>query len=436
MSHEQKEHDCTPRLRFPEFDDHTPWSTYLLGDILSFCLTATNSRSDLSETGEYKYIHYGDIHTKFNFILNIEDRRIPFLKKGISVRADIIKNGDIIIADTSEDTEGIGKAVEVCSINSMIKAISGLHTFLLRPKDKIFSSFFSAYLFSSLGIKSQLEKIATGMKVYSLSKKELKLIILPIPSLEEQQKIADCLTSLDDLITAHEQKRDALAQHKKGLMQRLFPAEGETTPRWRFPEFREAGEWTEQYLGAMTTKIGSGITPRGGEKNYKKSGVPFIRSQNVGWGNLLLSELAFIPNEIHKKLLSTELLDCDVLLNITGASIGRCAIVSKDVVGGNVNQHVCIIRVDKNKLSNVFLMQYLISTQGQKQVDSFQAGGNRQGLNFAQVASFTIPTPSLPEQQKIADCLSALDERIAAQEAKIAALREHKKGLMQQLFPR
>ena len=81
-------------------------------------------------------------------------------------------------------------------------------------------------------------------------------------------------------------------------------------------------------------------------------------------------------------------------------------------------------------------MQYLISAQGQAQIDSFQAGGNRQGLNFAQVASFSIPSPSPFEQQKIADCLSSLDERIEAQEAKTAALREHKKGLMQRLFPR
>lgn len=425
MSHEQKEHDCTPRLRFPEFDDHTPWSTYLLGDILSFCLTATNSRSDLSETGEYKYIHYGDIHTKFNFILNIEDRRIPFLKKGISVRADIIKNGDIIIADTSEDTEGIGKAVEVCSINSMIKAISGLHTFLLRPKDKIFSSFFSAYLFSSLGIKSQLEKIATGMKVYSLSKKELKLIILPIPSLEEQQKIADCLTSLDDLITAHEQKRDALAQHKKGLMQRLFPAEGETTPRWRFPEFRGAGEWETVRLGNL---VSVGMCKRiFAEETNSIGGVPFYKIGTLGG--------------IADSFISYELFDNyknkynypekgEVLITCSG-TIGKIVRYSgEDAYYQDSN--IVWIKNNQQGIINDFLFYFF------------------DGFSWDKLNSTTITRIygddlrnillCLPidkkEQQKIADCLSALDERIAAQEAKIAALREHKKGLMQQLFPR
>ena len=187
----------------------------------------------------------------------------------------------------------------------------------------------------------------------------------------------------------------------------------------------------------MTIKVGSGITPTGGDKNYKVKGRPFVRSQNVGWGELILDDVAFIDDEMHRSFDSTEIKTSDVLLNITGASIGRSAVADSRIATGNVNQHVCIIRVKPNELNPFLLNQYLISEYGQRQIDSFQAGGNRQGLNFAQIRSFLIPlSQSLPEQKKISDCLSSVDELIAAQARKVDALKTHKRGLMQQLFPR
>jgi type I restriction enzyme, S subunit len=209
------------------------------------------------------------------------------------------------------------------------------------------------------------------------------------------------------------------------------------TPRLRFPEFRDAGEWEDRELGSMTNKIGSGITPLGGDKTYKPSGRPFIRSQNVGWGHLLLDDVAFIDEEAHASFDGTEILPDDVLLNITGASIGRSAIADARIIGGNVNQHVCIIRVKRGELKPILLNQFLISERGQAQINSFQAGGNRQGLNFAQIRSFKIPLPpTVKEQTKIADCLASLDACVAAQGRKVEALKVHKRGLMQQLFPR
>lgn len=208
-------------------------------------------------------------------------------------------------------------------------------------------------------------------------------------------------------------------------------------PRLRFPEFRNAEGWTGEKLGSKTKKVGSGITPTGGEKNYKQSGRPFVRSQNIGWGELLLDDVAFIDEETHSSFSSTQIDVSDVLLNITGASIGRSAVADARIEGGNVNQHVCIIRVKPDELSPYFLNQYLISHDGQKQIDSFQAGGNRQGLNFEQIRSFLIPLPAVfIEQQKIADCLSSLDNLITAETQKLNAIKAHKKGLMQQLFPR
>lgn len=252
----------------------------------------------------------------------------------------------------------------------------------------------------------------------------------------EQRKIADCLSSLDEKIAAATQKLDVLKTHKKGLMQQLFPAEGETVPRLRFPEFREAGEWEEHEIGSLSIKVGSGITPLGGDKNYKTEGRIFVRSQNIGWGELLLEDVVFIDEEIHATFGATEIKEFDVLLNITGASIGRSAVADSRIAGGNVNQHVCIIRVVLDKLNPFFLNQFLISGRGQKQIDSFQAGGNRQGLNFSQIRSLKIPIPPIrSEQQKIADFLTSLDDLIAAQAQKIELLKRHKKGLMQQLFP-
>ncbi|MCB6307047.1 restriction endonuclease subunit S [Parabacteroides merdae] len=197
-------------------------------------------------------------------------------------------------------------------------------------------------------------------------------------------------------------------------------------PPLRFPEF--SGEWKMCTIGELITKVGSGVTPRGGEAVYKTEGHPFVRSQNVGLGNLLLDDIAFIDEETHLRQKNTELQFNDVLLNITGASIGRSALVDKQIVGGNVNQHVCIIRTKENLVPS-FICSFLLSNYGQRQIDSFQAGGNRQGLNFEQIKSIKITIPSKDEQIKIAKLLRAIDERIATQNKIIDKLQSLIKGL-------
>ena len=199
-------------------------------------------------------------------------------------------------------------------------------------------------------------------------------------------------------------------------------------PHLRFPEF--SGEWKMCTIGELTTKVGSGVTPRGGEAVYKTEGHPFVRSQNVGLGNLLLDDIAFIDEETHLRQKNTELQFNDVLLNITGASIGRSALVDKQIVGGNVNQHVCIIRTKENLVPS-FICSFLLSNYGQRQIDSFQAGGNRQGLNFEQIKSIKITIPSKDEQIKIAKLLRAIDERIAIQNKIIDKLQSLIKGIAQ-----
>ena len=175
------------------------------------------------------------------------------------------------------------------------------------------------------------------------------------------------------------------------------------------------------------------MTPRGGEAVYKSEGHPFVRSQNVGLGHLILDDIAYIDEDTHQRQKNTELLLDDVLLNITGASIGRSALVNQQIVGGNVNQHVCIIRANK-KLIPSFLCNFLLSQYGQKQIESFQAGGNRQGLNFEQIKSIKIGLPSVDEQKKIADLLLLIEQRITTQNKIIEDLKKLKSAISLKLL--
>lgn len=193
-------------------------------------------------------------------------------------------------------------------------------------------------------------------------------------------------------------------------------------------------DWDSGCLGEKVQKVGSGITPTGGERVYKKEGRPFIRSQNVGWGHLLLDDVAFIDDGTHETFQSTEIVIDDVFVNITGASIGRSAVADDRIIGGNVNQHVCIIRTNQGQLHPRFLNYFLLSKLGQQQIDSFQAGGNRQGLNFGQIRSFQLPLPPLHEQRAIATVLSDVDALLAAQDKLIAKKRDIKQAAMQQLL--
>jgi type I restriction enzyme S subunit len=397
-----------PKLRFPEFREVEGWQTKEVGNI---CEILNNRRRPITgserQPGPYPYYGASGI--------------VDFV-------SDFIFDERLLLV--GEDGAKWG-AFERTAFIADKKYWVNNHAHVLKPF-AILDTLLENYL-----TMTDLGPFVTGAAPPKLTLGKLKGIPVPVPTFTaEQQRIADCLSSLDELIAAQGRKLDALKTHKSGLMQQLFPSEGETVPSLRFPEFQDAGEWEENELGPKTNKVGSGITPSGGDKNYKLSGRPFVRSQNVGWGMLLLDDIAYIDEQTHASFDATEIKTRDVLLNITGASIGRSAVADDRIAGGNVNQHVCIIRTKPAELDPLFLNQFLISQRGQKQIDSFQAGGNRQGLNFAQIRSFAVPVPpTLQEQLRIAKCLFSLDELIAAQGRKLAMLKTHKKGLMQQLFP-
>lgn len=202
-------------------------------------------------------------------------------------------------------------------------------------------------------------------------------------------------------------------------------------PKLRFKEFDE--DWSNKKIENIASKVGSGSTPRGGAEAYTDHGVIFIRSQNVNNDRLLLDDVAYIPEETHLKMSGSKVIANDILLNITGASIGRSCVVPHDFTEANVNQHVCIIRTPND--DPIFVQSFLSSENGQNAIQSKQAGGGREGLNFQAIRSidFHFP-PSKEEQTKIASFLSAVDEKISQLTQKHQLLSQYKQGMMQKLF--
>ena len=203
------------------------------------------------------------------------------------------------------------------------------------------------------------------------------------------------------------------------------------TPKLRFKEFD--GDWINKKIGDIAAKVGSGSTPRGGAESYTDTGIIFIRSQNVNNDRLLLDDTVYIPESTHLKMSGSKVVANDILLNITGASIGRSCVVPSDFTEANVNQHVCIIRTPND--DPVFVQSFLSSENGQNSIQSKQAGGGREGLNFQAIRSidFHFP-PSKQEQTKIASFLSAVDEKISQLTQKHELLSQYKQGMMQKLF--
>lgn len=418
-----------PKLRFPEFLDAGDWNRRSLGPHLIEHAGRVGANTDVpvyssSRVGLTPQGEYFDGSNLQNFG---EYSEVP--------------NGYITYRHMSDDgvfkfnMNQTGRSIAVSKEYPVFTTLGISSSFLLNILN-------DSYDFTRFALSQK--KGGTRTRLY-LSALRTWDPLLP-PKEPEQQKIADCLSSLDAVIAVESERLAALREYKKGLIQQLFPRPervengekipAEKSPRLRFPEFKDAGEWERASLGPITLKVGSGITPKGGQAIYKKVGRPFMRSQNVGWGELRLEDIAFIDERTHSGFAATEIQADDVLLNITGASIGRSAIADQRIVGGNVSQHVCIIRVDRRALTPGYLNQFLLGQEGQSQIDSFQAGGNRQGLNFDQIRSFQIPTPpELDEQERVADCLSSIDSLLFSADRRISELKALRSGLMQQLFP-
>ena len=407
-----------------------------MSEIYTFKGNNSLSRDKLNYTsGSFKNIHYGDIHTKFMQHFHADIELVPYINDGEShstIRSDnYCMAGDMVFADASEDITDIGKAIEIIDAGS-IPLVSGLHTILARPKKDYFILGFGAYLFSSEWIRKQIQRESQGVKVLGLSPARLGNVILHYPqALDEQQKIADCLASIDELITLESQKLDTLKRHKKGLMQQLFPAEGETAPRLRFPEFRDAEGWS----APMLAEISKLIDERVGDRKL----TPISISAGIGFVPQVEKFGRDISGEQYRRY--TVIRDGDFVYN-KGNSIRFPQGCIYDLQGwGEVaapNVFICF-RL-KEGYENAFFRQYFEKNIHGIQLKKYITSGARSNglLNISKETFFAIriPLPSKAEQQKIADCLGSLDDVIAMQARKVDALKTHKKGLMQQLFPR
>ena len=246
-----------------------------------------------------------------------------------------------------------------------------------------------------------------------------------VPLIEQQILIADYLdretTEIDNLIAEKEKMLTLLEEKREALISHAVSSK----------ENENQGNCCLKFL---TSKVGSGKTPRGGSEIYSKSGVMLIRSQNVHFAGLRLDDVVFISGEIDEDMKNTRVKSGDVLLNITGASLGRCTVVTPDFPPANVNQHVSIIRCIDKMLIPQYLCYTLQGAEIRNKIWAYENGSSREGLNFEQIASFSIRVISLEQQQKIIDYLdketTKTDGLLGAIRESIALLKERRSALI------
>lgn len=253
---------------------------------------------------------------------------------------------------------------------------------------------------------------------------------IQLPSIEIQEKIATLLSSVDTKIKVEKIKVEKLKAIKKSMLGKMFPKEGASVPEIRFKGFTD--DWEQRKLGDIAVKIGSGKTPSGGKSAYVENGIPLIRSQNVNGDKVDFADIVFIDEATDESMANSRVYTNDVLLNITGASIGRSA-VYKGLESANVNQHVCIIRPTEGYQPD-FIQLNLSSDNGQKRIDASQAGGGREGLNFQEIGKMQFSFPSLNEQKYIGRYFNNFDNLITLHQRKYEKLLDVKKAFLEKLI--
>ena len=287
--------------------------------------------------------------------------------------------------------------------------------------DKIYPLFI-AYLLEttySSGINTAHIQQTTGIQ--NLRVADYLNTKVAFPDLKEQQLIADYLdascAAIDSAIGCKSKQIESLKELRAAWFHQIFSNKS----------------WPQERIKDIVLKIGSGVTPDGGAANYLDHGIPLIRSQNVTFEGLKLDDVAYISEDTHKLMSNSQLKPCDVLLNITGASIGRCTYVPEEFGEANVNQHVCIIRCN-HKIDYRFLAAFLQSPVGQNQVFSSFTGASRQGLSHKELGLMTIPLPEIEIQVKVVE---EFDKKLLSHkqiqsciEKQIAALLAYRRSLI------
>jgi type I restriction enzyme S subunit len=215
-------------------------------------------------------------------------------------------------------------------------------------------------------------------------------------------------------------------------MQQLFPREGETQPRLRFPEFQNAGEWQETNLGSYFDPIRNGFVGTATPYYTTSDGVRYLQGRNIKQGRIEVDNLIYITNEFHARQRKSHLKEGDILM-VQSGHVGECAVVDSVFVGCNC--HALIILSPKKELSSTFFAHHFYSPIGELAIFQITTGNTIKHILASELKTLPVVVPGLAEQQRIASCLSSLDALITAETQKLDALRTHKRGLMQQLFP-
>ena len=267
----ERKKGLVPRLRFPEFREAGEWEEITLDDVCERIMDGTHF-SPKSKSGPYLYLTSKNVRQGF-LVLNDVSHISADEHKSIFTRCPVKKNDLLLTKD--------GASTGNCALNPLDYEFSLLSSVaVIRGNNENILQEFLAHDFQSRHVQDQIFDAIAGQAITRITLEKIKRFKVWSISLKEQQKIAACLTTLDALIAAQADKLDALKTHKQGLMQRLFPREGETVPRLRFPEFREAGEWEEITLGKIAKFI-SGGTPSKDVADYWKGSIPWISASSM-----------------------------------------------------------------------------------------------------------------------------------------------------------
>jgi type I restriction enzyme S subunit len=413
-----------PELRFSEFEDDGEWVEKKLKSLAVKIGDGIHSTPKYDLSGEYHFIN-GNNLIGGQIVVDDKTKRVSFSEFQIHKK------------DLTEKTVllSINGTIGNIAFYSNEKVVLGKSACYITPRHEL-NNIFLYYSLQTPKIGSYFLSELTGSTIKNLSLKTIRETAFNLPPDKkglEQQKIASCLSSLDELIAAHSQKLDLLKDHKKGLMQNLFPQEGEKVPKYRFAEFEKDGEWVEKKLGEVAELTSS---KRVHLADYVSSGVPFFRGKEISQlkNNQFPDDILYISNEQYKEIKDKYGVPKrgDILITAVG-TLGNVYCIKNDdkfyFKDGN------LIWMKNIAIYSHFLEVLLDVEKGK--VLASAIGSSQKALTMAALNKLAFQIPENPrEQQKIASCLSAVDELITAQAERIAQLQQHKKGLMQGLFPK
>ncbi len=418
-----------PKLRFKDNNDndYPQWNHSFFYDTFKFLSTNSYSRNDMNTiNGTIKNIHYGDILTKFNHIIDTEKDILPYLNDNIIVKNLLnytIQSGDIVIADTAEDYT-TGKTCEIINSNNQL-IVAGLHTMLCRPKQNIFTVGFLGYFMNSNIYHNQLLPLITGIKVYSIIKKEIIKTQISIPCIEEQKKIANFLTTVDKKITNLENIITSLENQKKGLLQQIFSQK----LRFKDKNGNNYPNWEKKKLGDILKDFYLG----GNYKNSTKiTKYPLLKMGNLDRGKINLNKIEYIEeNEPINERDKIHFGDLFFNTRNTPDLVGKVAIWRNELPLMYFNSNLMKMTFDNN-----FFMNYKFNTKKViLKLRSIATGTTSVGAIYTKdLLKLELNIPCLEEQTKIADFLSAFDRKLENQKAQLEHWQQIKKGLLQQMF--